>query len=87
MGCEDFKLKPELSYKLSTTPVKAPPIGLANEDDWSGLVEDFIKEATSKRKSEPTVGGGTQCGCVRRGGIETPQRSRELAPIPQHDRG
>ncbi|KAL0058839.1 hypothetical protein AAF712_014466 [Marasmius tenuissimus] len=49
IGCNDFKRKPELTYKLSSANAKDKPLNLQCEEDWEGWVEE-VEEAAAKKK-------------------------------------
>ncbi|KAJ2932094.1 hypothetical protein H1R20_g4987, partial [Candolleomyces eurysporus] len=52
IGCQDVKVKPDLSYKLATATVKAKSIALNSDEDWVGLLED-INQGGNKQKKSP----------------------------------
>ncbi|KAF7980095.1 hypothetical protein HWV62_39908 [Athelia sp. TMB] len=54
IGCLDVNKKPELTYRLSCTPVKSPPCTLLNEDDWNGCKYD-VNEHAKKKKGSATI--------------------------------
>lgn len=49
IGCLAFPLKPELAYRTSQ---KAPPTGLADEDDFKNLLGDVERAFVRKKKSD-----------------------------------
>lgn len=54
IGCLDVKKKPELTYRLSCTPVKTPQCTLLTEKDWNGCKFD-VKEHAKKKKGAATI--------------------------------
>ncbi|KAJ2924095.1 hypothetical protein H1R20_g13003, partial [Candolleomyces eurysporus] len=52
IGCQDVKVKPDLSYKLATATVKVKSIALNSDEDWVGLLED-INQGGNKQKKSP----------------------------------
>lgn len=51
IGCGDVRVKPVLSYKLSTATQKALPISLTSAEDWDGLLESVEADRLRKTKA------------------------------------
>jgi hypothetical protein len=49
IGCEAVTLKPDLSYRLSSSAVKSAPISLRKDEDWDGLLDD-IRDLEMKKR-------------------------------------
>ncbi|KAJ7447825.1 hypothetical protein FB451DRAFT_1375536 [Mycena latifolia] len=49
LGCTDVARKPVLAYKLSNATLKASPMTLDSESDWTGCLKDLRQVENSKK--------------------------------------
>ncbi|KAF8234207.1 hypothetical protein L208DRAFT_844640 [Tricholoma matsutake] len=50
LSCNDIHCKPNLSYKLESTPAKAATIRLSTSDDWQGCLKTLANTISMKKK-------------------------------------
>jgi hypothetical protein len=51
VGCAEVKVKPVLTYKLSTAANKDTPISLSSDADWDGCLDEVTAAENDKKKS------------------------------------
>ncbi|KAJ3714519.1 hypothetical protein C8R42DRAFT_646438 [Lentinula raphanica] len=52
LGCHDVRLKPQISYKISSAPKGSSSIALASKEDWAACIEDVVSAHFRRPKSK-----------------------------------
>jgi hypothetical protein len=55
IGCASVTRKPELTYRLLSSAVKASPINLMGSDDWDGLRKMLKQQKRKKKRRFPSI--------------------------------
>lgn len=56
ISCDTVTIKPDLTYRLSSSQLKSASVSLHTTDDWEGCIEDVTMTAqTPKNKGPPTI--------------------------------